>query len=208
MITLYGAPKTRSLRIVWMMEEIEQPYDYCSINLMIGEGRKPEFQAINPAGKVPVMKDGDLILTESAAIITYLGDKFKQSSLVPTAGSALRGKYDQWCYFGLPELEQPLWTMAKHQFALPEKYRAEDIIKTSEWEYQRALTVLSQGLADKEYILGSTFSAADIILFQILQWGKANQQSVEQANLLHYINRIKQRPALQRAQQREKPSIE
>ena len=74
--TLYGCPNTRSLRAAWALEEAGVPYDYVRINLFKGEGRKPPLIELNSSGKVPVLRDGDMILTESAAIITHLGERF------------------------------------------------------------------------------------------------------------------------------------
>lgn len=204
MITLFGYKHTRSLRIVWMMEELEQDYRYSLVDLAKGESQSPTFLAVNPAGKVPVMTDDALLLTESAAIISYLADKFPERKLIPTAGTADRGRYDQWCHFATAELEQPLWTMGKHKFALPKEQRIKEIFPTAEWEYQKALKIFSLGLKDKTFILGEYFSGADVLLTQILMWGLAFNQVTGQKNLLDYLNRNKQRPAFIRAVERER----
>lgn len=208
MITLYGYCNTRSLRAAWMLEELALDYHYTSINLLIGEGRSASFLSLNPAGKLPVLKDDELVITESAAIITYLGDKYGDGKLVPEAGSVLRARYDQWCYFAMTELEQPLWTMAKHQFALPPQQRIAEAIPTAQWEYQKALAYFSQGLASNAYILGEQFSGADILLCQTLQWATAFEQGMEADNLQSYFNRVSQRPALKRAIDRERTAAE
>ena len=204
MITIYGSPNSRSIRVTWMMEELGQDYQFSKIDYSKGESQSPEFLAINPAGKVPALLDDDLLLTESAAIVSYLGDKFQKTDLVPAAGTAERGRYDQWCYFVMSELEQPLWTMGKHRFAIPAEYRVADIFPTAEWEFQQALTLFSLGLAENDYILGDQFSAADILLAQTLFWATAFGQKIEQPNLRSYFDKMKQRPALLKAQQREK----
>ena len=203
MIKVYGFPKTRATRISWMLEELGQDYEFCVVNLLAGEGRSPEFLAINPAGKVPALQDGDFVLLESAAIVTYLGDKFPDQQLVPAAGTRERGSFDQWGYFVLSELEQPLWLMGKHRFVLPEDRRVPAIMETAAWEFQRALQLLSEGLGEQEYILGGRFSAADILLGHTLFWALEFHQPVQQANLRDYIDRLKVRPALAAAQQRE-----
>ncbi|WP_101757375.1 glutathione S-transferase family protein [Oceanicoccus sp. KOV_DT_Chl] len=204
MITVYGYPNTRSLRVCWMLEELAQPYEYSLVDFSKGESQSPQFLAVNPAGKVPVITDGDLLLTESAAIITYLGDKLGNGDLVPKAGTPQRGHYDQWCHFAMCELEQPLWTRAKHKFALPSEHRIKEIFPTADWELQKALNLFSQGLGKKDYILGDAFSAADILLGQTLQWAISFKQQVPQQNLQDYSQRLRNRPALLKAQQREK----
>jgi glutathione S-transferase len=203
MIKVYGFPQTRSRRITWMLEELGQDYEFKLVDFTKGESQSPAYLAINPAGKVPAMLDGDLLLTESAAIISYLGDKFPDKELVPSAGKAERGLYDQWSYFALTELEQPLWTMGKHRFALPEEHRVPQIFKTAEWEFQRALKLLEQGLGDKQFILGNKFSGADILLGHTLMWGISFKQAVEQTNLQQYVQRLKDREALVNAISKE-----
>jgi glutathione S-transferase len=204
MITVYGTANTRSTRVTWMLEEVGATYEFSAIDFSKGDNKAPAFLAINPAGKIPVLTDNDLALTESAAIINYLADKFPDSKMIPPAGSPERGHYDRWCFFAMAELEQPLWTMGKNRFALPEEHRVTEILPTAAWEFQQALILLSEGLADKDYILGDQFSGADILLSHTINWGVVFKQPVEQTNLSDYRERCMQRPALAQAKQREK----
>lgn len=206
MIKVYGSPNTRATRITWMLAELDQEYEYCCIDFKKGDNQSPMFLAINPAGKVPAFEDGDLLLLESAAIVAYLGDQNPDSTLVPLAGTAERALYDQWSYFVLCELEQPLWTIGKHRFALPKEYRCKDIFPTAQWEFQKALQLVSDALGDKPYLLGDRFTAVDILLGQTLLWGVAFEQVLEQENLQSYMNRVTSRPALKRAQDKEAAS--
>lgn len=119
MLTVFGFPNTRSARAVWALEEAGAEYDYIKVNLFKGQGRRPPYIDLNPGGKVPALRDGDFVLAESGAICTYIGDKFPESGLTPPIGTQERARYYQWCFFVIGELEQPLWTMAKHRFALP-----------------------------------------------------------------------------------------
>lgn len=203
MTILYGAPESRSLRVAWMLEELQLEYDYERVALMKGEGRSERYLAINPGGKVPALQDGEVTLTESAAIVTWLGDKHRARDLVPEPGTPDRGRYDQWCHFAMSELEQPLWTIGKHRFAIPEQYRVKDIFPTAEWEFQGALSLLSKALEGREYILGSAFSAADILLAHTLLWADAFKQSLEAPGIREYMARATDRPALVRALERE-----
>lgn len=113
MIKVYGFPKTRSLRILWTLEEIGADYGLVKVDLFKGEAEEPAFLQLNPAGKVPVLVDDDLVLSESGAICTYLADKYPETGLAPEPRTGQRAIYDQMCFFALTELEQPLWTMAK-----------------------------------------------------------------------------------------------
>ena len=206
MIQLFNYPNTRGLRVTWMLEELEADYEFNLVPVGNSGFGSEEYIKINPAGKVPAIRDGDLVLTESAAIVTYLGDKFPDKKLVPPAGSAARAKYDQWCYFVLSELEQPLWTKGKHKFMLPRDKRVPAIIETAEWEFQKALKILSQGLDGHRFILGDTFSAADILIGQTLSWARTAKQPVELQNVADYADSILGREALQRARTREAAS--
>jgi glutathione S-transferase len=118
---LYGHPNSRATRAMWALEEVAAEYEYVHVDLKTGQGRSDAYLALNPAGKVPTLVDGDLVITESAAICLYLGDKFPESGLVPPSGSTERAECDRWVSFAISELEQPLWTIAKHRFVLPEE---------------------------------------------------------------------------------------
>ena len=203
MLLVYGCPKTRSVRVTWALEEIGAPYEYHKVDLMKGEGRRPPFVDINPSGKVPALVDDDLVLTESAAIVTYLGDKFPDSGLTPSAGTKHRGEYERWCIYAVAELEQPLWTIAKHSFALPEKYRVPAIKDTAGWEFTRCLPVVAQALEERPYMLGDDFSAVDILIAHSLNWGRSTLGSLDNELLDAYVDRTMSRPALERARARE-----
>ncbi len=207
MIQLFNYPNSRSLRVTWMLEELEEDYEFTLVPLGSNEVAYKEYLKINPAGKVPAIRDGDLVLTESAAIVTYLGDKFPEKKLVPPAGTAARAKHDQWCYFVLSELEQPLWTKGKHKFVLPADKRVPAVFETAEWEFQKALKILSQGLDGNKFILGDIFSAADILVGHTLSWARTAKQPVEFQNVKDYAASVLGRAALQRARAREAAAV-
>jgi glutathione S-transferase len=204
MYHLYGMPMTRATRVTWALEEIGAEYQYHLVDLIKGQGQSPEFLRLNPFGKVPVLVDAELVLTESGAICTYLGDKHPDTGLVPPAGSAQRGKYDQWCFFTLTELEQPLWTIHRHRFVYPEAKKVAQMLEVAPWEFQRALTVLARGLGEQDYLLGDTFSMADILTAHTLRWARAAKLPLEMPELQNYEQRVCSRAALARAKEREK----
>ncbi|NRB39465.1 MAG: glutathione S-transferase family protein [Pseudomonadales bacterium] len=207
MITVYGYPKTRATRITWLLEELQQDYQFKRVNFAKGENRSAEFLAINPAGKVPAMQDDNLLMTESGAIVTYLADKYAAGTLIPAAGTNQRGRYEQWSYFSVCELEQGLWSIGKHKFALPEEQRVPDMINTGAWEFQKALALLSKGLGEQDYILGEQFSAVDILLVMTLHWALAFKQPIEADNVKAYYQRVINRPAFKAAWEREQQGI-
>src|SRR5580704_15821983 len=110
---LYGFPPTRSLRVLWMLRELGIDFDFVDVSLMTGENRGPEFLALNPAAKVPVLVDGDFVLTESVAIVLYLAEKYADKGLLPAELEA-RAQVHRWLLFTATELEQPLWRIARH----------------------------------------------------------------------------------------------
>ncbi len=201
---IYGCPNTRSARAVWALEEAGAEYEYVKVELMKGEGRRPPYIQINPGGKVPALIDGDLLLTESAAICTYIGDKFPDSGLTPRPDTPERALYNQWCFFVIGELEQSLWTLAKHRFAIPEKWRVPAVMETALWEFSVAAKVLDARLGDKEYAVGGGFTAADILIGHALSWARAFQVPLGLPALEAYADRMLSRPALARAREREK----
>lgn len=206
MIKVYGFPNTRTLRVTWLLEELGLDYEYHLVNMMKGEAHSPDFLAINPGGKVPALEHEGAVLTESAAIVNYLASLKPDAELIPQSAYR-RALYDQWCYFAIGELEQPLWTIGKNKFALPKEHRCPEIFKTAEWEFQKALNLLSKGLGGHDYILGDHFSAADVLVAHCLFWGMAFKQPIEQENLKKYLGRVGVRPALSAARNREQSAL-
>ena len=208
MLQLFGYPNSRSTRITWLFEELGLEYQFKLVDFSKGENFSADYLAINPGGKLPAIKDGDFVMTESGAIITYFSEAFSDKGLIPAVGTPGRAAYEQWSYFAISELEQPLWTMGKHKFALPAEHRVKDVLKTAEWEFQKALSIFSQGLGEKPYILGDDFQSVDILLGQTLLWAAAFKQEIAQENLQAYIERLQSREALERAQAWEAAALE
>ncbi len=191
---VYGLDKSRSFRIIWMFNELGVDYEY--VRLATKEDLFSDwFLKLNPAGKIPVLVDDKLVLTESAAIITYLGDKYPEKELVPVCDSIQRAYYNQWSFFALTELEQPLWTIAKHQFVFPEKMRVSAVNKSALWEFRQILSILEKGLLGKEWILGDKFSAADILIGHTLHWAINNKIKLKNKTLENYHSRLTERNA-------------
>src|SRR5262245_48523587 len=113
MMKLYGAPPTRALRVIWLLNELGLKYEMIPVNILKGENKQEAFRAINPVGKVPVLVDGTVVLTESAAIQLYLADKNPQAGFIPESVEE-RGQMYRWIFFLVTEIEQPLWRIARH----------------------------------------------------------------------------------------------
>ncbi len=203
MFTVYGFPNARSSRVVWALEEVGAEYEYVYVDLKAGAGWQPGYLALNAGGKVPTLVDDEFVLTESGAICTYLGDRFPATGLTPPAGGQARARYNQWCYFVLSEMEQPLWTIGKHTFALSERWRVPAVLDTARWEFSVAAKVLAEGLGRREFIAGDRFTAADILVAHTLAWARAFKLPLEHDNLESYAERLLARPAWTRARERE-----
>lgn len=193
MITVYGYPRSRSRRATWALEEVGQPYQWVMIDFKKGEHQAPEFLEINPSGKVPALKHDELVLTESMAIVHYIGETFG-GGLIPSDRGA-RALYLQWSAFAISELEQGLWNISKHKFILPREKRIPEMRAIGSWEFQKSLKLLSKGLQDRPYIVGDQFTGADILLGQSLYWASRFEQPCDYENLNQYLDRLLKRPA-------------
>ena len=199
---LYGYRNGRTLRAAWALEEVGVPYEYVEIDLMRGEGREPKFLEINPAGKVPVLDDDGTIITESAAICMHVADKYPQSRLMPPAGTLERSQCYKWTSYIITELDAPLWTIAKHRFALPRERRVPAVIETAAWEFRLAVKVLAAGIGDRDYLVGDCLTVADIIAGHTLSWAKSARLSLGSRQLERYLERLLTRDAVTRARER------
>lgn len=204
---LFGSKNSRSLRCVWALEEANVSYDYQRVWMTKGDGKKPEFKAVNPAGKIPVLQDGALTLTESVAIMIYVAEKFPQAELIPSEPTA-RAEMYRWIFFAVSEIEPHLWAIAQHRFALPEDKRVPALEPTAAWQLARALRAIEKRLEHAPFLAGEMFSLADILCFHCLTWTlSAKLEGVGEASL-GYVERLRARPALVRANERERIEAE
>ncbi len=208
MIKLYGRGQSRSFRCLWALEESGLPYEYIDVSIgspKPGGTRTPEYLKLNFQGKVPTLVDGDLILTESAAIVNYIARRAPVGLVMPQ-DSRERALYDELCYFVMTDFEQPLWTTGKHKFALPKEQRVASVLPTAAWEFQKSLKALQHYFSCREgdqesnrrYAVASTFTGADILIAQTLNWGKQFGMELPE-NLEAYRQRMYDRPGCHRA---------
>lgn len=184
MIKLFGRGQSRSFRALWALNEAGVPFEYIEVTNEMRESA--EYLEINSQGKVPTMVDGQLKLTESAAIVNYAGG-LSETALVPTIPS-VRALYDNVCYFVMADLEQPLWTIGKHRFALPEEQRQEAVIPTAIWEFEKSQRALQHQLEDRQFAVGNQFTMADVLLAHTLTWAERFDMPIT-AELVEYKNR-------------------
>ena len=192
-LTLYHAAPSRSSIVRWMLEEIGEPYDINLLRLMNGDQLKPDYLDINPMGKVPALKHGDVIITEAAAICTYLADAFPRAGLSVAIGDPRRGIYLKWLFFG-PSCVEPAIT----DCAFPR--REEPRRSTLGYgDFDTVMNVLAKAAAKGPYLMGEQFTAADVVIGSTLRWGMMFNLLPKRPEFIDYVARVEKRPALQRA---------
>jgi glutathione S-transferase len=192
MIKLYWAPRTRSLRALWVLEETGAPYQRVRVDLAAGQQKTPEFRAINPMAKVPALTDGPVSVAESGAICAYVAEAFPEAKLAPPLGDPARGRYLKWLFFSPGCIEPAFLTKAAN---IPVKPEA-----ASFGDFDRVFDVLDAAIGQGPWLLGDRFSAADVMIGLDLYFGVDAFKLVPERPVFRaYIDRCLARPALQRA---------
>jgi glutathione S-transferase len=182
-----------------MLEELGEPFDIHLVSFKKGENREPDYLAVNPMGKVPALKHGDTVITEAAAICTYLADEFPRAQLNISVGDPRRGVYLKWLFFG-PSCVEP--AIAERAFPRKEPPPRGAL---GFGDYETVIDVLAKAVgAASPYLLGTQFTAADVVIGSGLRWGTMFKLIPERAEYSAYLARINQRPALQRATEKDK----
>jgi glutathione S-transferase len=205
MITVYGAPPTRSLRVCWMLEELNLPYEVRPVDFAKRFEDK-EFMSVSPAGALPGLRDGDTTLFESCAIIEYLGAKYGPTPLAPKPSDPNYPAYISHLHFGEASLTAPLNIAIATKFFAPEEHK-------QNWGGQFAIDLfvnrsraLLGALSRSPYLAGDAFTAADICCGYSLGLSRflGFEERLEQP-LREYVGRLTQRPAYQRAAAKAQP---
>lgn len=191
-----GSPGSRLTRVTWMLEELGQSYE-----IIKAKQHSEVMYRYNPSGKIPALVDGDLVLTDSAAICFYLSDKHADQGLGPNSVEE-RGVMASWLFFAQAELEPPLWNKLKHRLILPEELRV-DVGPWTKMEFDREIATLDKRLGDKSYAMGDRFTAADVIIGHCGQWAVGAKFEIGSDKVRAYFERVLSRPALASAKKRE-----
>jgi len=176
-LSIWGGATGRTLRVHWMCHELALDYEPVLIGSRTGATTTREFRALNPKEKIPVLVDDEFVLTESAAIITYLGDTYGQDSgLVPTPSTKDRARYDEWLSFVQMELDaHTLYVIRKHRDLVDLYGDAPAAIEAAIKGFNKQIAVAEIALLDTDYLVGNQFTAADIMLTSVLLWAKSYQ---------------------------------
>jgi len=191
MYKLVGNRKTRAFRALWMLEELGVPYEHIA-----AEPRSDEVRAFSPLGKVPVLVDGDHMIPDSMAILTYLTDK--HGAFTYPAGTPERAQQDAWTFRLLDEVDAVLWTAARHSFILPEDQRVPEVKESLKAEFGRNIEQIASEMTS-DCLVGDDLTVPDVLLAHCLGWAQNAKFPDVPTVLVNYLQRMRERPAFQRA---------
>jgi glutathione S-transferase len=197
-LTLYHIAPSRSSIALWMLEEVGEPYEIKLLKMSEGDNLKPDYLMVNPMGKVPALQHGDAVITEVAAICTYLADEFPARKLNVPVGNPRRGVYLKWLFFG-PSVIEP--AMTDRTFPRKENLRASAV----GWrDFDMVLDIVAKAIGEAPYLMGDQFTAADIVIGSGLRYGMMFKMIPERKEFTDYVARFTARPAVQRAEAKDK----
>ena len=194
MITLYGDLRSRAHRVAWMLKELELPFEHVPTHFLDGSTRTPEYLDINPNGRVPALKDGDLVLFESLAINLYLARKHGG----PLAPVDLREESlaMQWSIWVLTEIEKPLLLAAANLFLFAEEQRNAEEAAAMTRKLGRPFKVLDAHLRKRPYLLGDRFTVADLNVSAVMTLAPLSQMDLSEWPALNaWLTQCLERPA-------------
>lgn len=192
MYTVIGPVQSRTLRVIWMLEELGQPYDHVP-----ALPQSDSVVQINPAGKVPVLIYDGTPITDSTAIMTFLADR--HGKMTYPAGSLERARQDSLTQFLLDEFDAALWLAARHSFVLPEELRLSAIKNTLRWEFEKSQKQLIHRMGEGDFVIGDQMTVPDIILAHCLIWALTAKFPVIEPRLSKFLAQMRERPAFRRA---------
>jgi len=193
-ITLYHHPYSRAAGVVWALEEVGEPYELAYVDIMKGEQKTGKLVALNPMGKVPVLVDGDVVVTEAAAIALYLADRYASGRLAPRVDDPQRGTYLRWALFAPSVIEPGSLAKASGWEFKPSQ---------AGWgEYEAMVKTMESAVAGRKFLLGDTFSMADVVFGGTVRYMLRFKLLAPNPTLGAYVERLDARPALQRSDAR------
>ena len=193
MYKIYGAVRSRALRVLWTLEELGTDYTFDE-----AKPRSPEAKAVNPSGKVPFMVADDQMIPDSVAIMTFLADK--HGDLTAPAGTIQRAQQDSFVQLVNDEIDSLLWTAARHSFVLPEDRRVPAIKESLKWEFATTQTTVAGRMSNTgPFVAGEVMTIADILLSHCIGWAANANFDVTHPRLIEHNEMMRARPAFKRA---------
>jgi Glutathione S-transferase len=197
-ITLYHSPASRAFTAYWMLEELGLPFTVRKIDIRKGEQKSPEYLKLNPAGKVPTLVDGDVVVSENPAIAIYLADRYSYGKLAPKIEEADRGPYLKWMVYATAVVD-PVAFLHRQKIDVSG-------FAASFGAFDDMVEVLSSVLMERKYLLGERFSAADVVVGATVSFLLQRRVLPEHAALVDYNARLQAREAYHRAADATWPS--
>lgn len=170
MIQLYGNLRSRAMRCLWMLEEVGEPYQLIEKSTRADDLQSAEYLRLNPNARIPALADGEVVLWESMAINLYLAQKYQGP--MHCAGPEVLGLSAQWSFWAVLEIEALLLDLLQHRAVLPEFARDASYAERDELLLRKPLGILNDALTGREYLVGNSFTVADLNVASILVWGK------------------------------------
>ncbi len=199
MLTLHFAPNSRAGRIVWLLEELELPYELNRMDFHPKDLKSDEHRSRHPLGRVPVLDDDDIRIWESGAIVEYILERHKNGGLKPAVDATEYPAYLQWFHYCEGMVMPPVNTIVVQTVLLPPERRDETALAQAQKLLTRALAPVDEALAGKDYLIGD-FSGADIMLgHACFMSNRLGCVTDDMTNLKGYVGRVADRPAFQKA---------
>lgn len=195
-LVFYHAPRSRAGVVLWMLEELGVPYRMELFSFAKGDHKSPAYLAVNPMGKVPAIRHGEAVVTETSAICCYLADAFPAAGLAPAIGDPRRGPYLRWLFFGPSCIEPAMTDMAFKRDPAPAS-------TVGYGDFDTVMDTVAGAVSQGDYLLGDRFSAADVSLGSTLRYGMMFGIIPKRAEFVAYAARLESRPALQRIEIRD-----
>ncbi len=198
---IYHVKGTRSVRVIWLCEELEAPLTVETIPRFDAEFKASvDWRKISPTGKVPVLQDRDLTIYESGAIVNYVLERYGPGGLIFEAGSDDAAMYHQWCWFAEATFARPLGDMSHHTRIKPPEERIPAVVEDGRQRALLCLEAVDKHLENNDYLVGNRFSAADIMMGYTLVLAKNFGVMQDQhSNASEYLDLLLTRPGFQKA---------
>ncbi|HEY2773222.1 MAG TPA: glutathione S-transferase family protein [Candidatus Binatia bacterium] len=198
MITLYGVPGSRAFRTIWMLEELGVAYENVPTHFANGDTKKPDYLALNPNGHIPTLVDDGVAYWESMAINLHLARKYDKG-LQPKSIED-QGHATQWSFWAMTEVENPLIEVLMHRMFYPPEQRSPQAADAAVEKLQGPLAVLDRHLAGRNFVVGSSYSVADVNLASVLAWAAlVGVDLAKFPNLARWLQECSSRPAAKTA---------
>ncbi len=200
MIVVHHAPKARSVRVLWLLEELGVPHEVRTVGLAREALQSPEHLRVHPLGKVPAMEDGDVVMFESGAIVEFLLERYGAGRLAPAPATRERAEYLQWLHFGEATCLPPLSDLVQHTFLRPEAERIPAAVPDARARTAAWMDVVDRTLAGRPWIAGEAFTAADVMVgYAVALAGLLGLVGGDRPHVAAYLERVRERPAFRKA---------